>query len=237
MMTADILKKRISELRCSGESGIIAMCADPGANRNDEEFYQKHQSAVYLAALDMVYTRSNWGSAYWKADAYENLGSELMDIAGSTDACTAESLGYTEKEYLDEQLSSIVWDMAHDSFECPDLDDDYGPDYYLKFPGSGLERLFLTGADSLESDIRAFRALADTDSTVTVNGNRYGVRTYESGDCPGRKVYELYKVVPEDLFDEESGETVPVERYIGVLATLDWRTLYAKSRSMFYKEK
>ena len=236
MMTIDNCKKRISELRRSGKNGIIAMCAEPGANRNDGNFYQEHQSIIYLAAMDMVYVLADWGSGCWKADAYENLDSVLLDIIGSTDVCTAESLGYSEKEYLDELLSSIVWDMAHDSFECPDLDEDYGTDYYLKSSDNGLDAFFLTGADSLESDIRAFHGLAGTGSTFTVNGRRYGVRSYESGICPGRIVHELYKVVPEDLLDEESGETVPVERYIGVLGTLDWRTLYAKSRLMFFKE-
>lgn len=238
MNTIENLRQKLSELRTSRKSGIISICAEPGTQRGDEDFYETHRSMVYLFPLDTVYISIYSGTEYWTVGKNKLRDDDFRDFVGRTDECSAESLGYSEKEYLDERLRDLVWDMAHDEGECPELDDECQADYFLEYADSDFDSFFLTGEDSLESDITAFRGLIDTGHRFCVDGQEFFAGTNaDTLDYYERKANVLYEVIPKTYHDEDTGDDVPVELYVSVLATLDWRTLYAKSRTLIYSRR
>ena len=123
--------------------------------------------------------------------------------------------------------NDLLWHMSHeweldgqDGDVCEIADDCPDADFTLGF------------ADTLECDIKTFRELIACGGDFSVCGVKVGA--YQVGD-DDEKSYYFVECYDEIFTDEETNESLKVERHRIIFELNDWRTLYAKARTYLWQ--
>lgn len=86
-------------------------------------------------------------------------------------------------------------------------------------------------ADTLECDIKMFRDLMTSGGDFSVCGVKVGA--YQVGEDDEKSFY-FVECYDEIFTDEDTNESLTVERHRIILEFNDWRTLYAKARTYLW---
>ena len=227
------LRNKLDNLVKDGRSGIVALCGDAGAESGLDYI-------AYFHSLDIVYVvRSEFGREYFDADANSFVTKTLREFSARQDHIPLAELGVGESQFLESALSELLWDMTHDDGDVPDDFDEPAtlaraglPDPAPVTADQGYWAFTLFGLGGLESDILRFRELLLAKSPFSAAGNGFSLGSYL--DETDRKVYVLNRQCDDIITDDETGEQYPVYFFEPVLANCDWRTLYARARTMIY---
>lgn len=227
MSSTDSLRRTFDTLVKSGRSGLVALCGDPNLENGLEYI-------IYFHNLNTVYiSYGDGGSKYFDANAQGLLTRALADFAGRTDALTLAELGRGESEFLQTELSSLLWYMVHDDANIPDCYDEskkLGQDGLVAPDSEYVDGAFtLFGSGDLEIDIDHFRQLALNDGEFSVDGLLFSLGSRQDDD--GKTVYKLGYSCADTITDDDTGEQFPVLRFNYVLHDYDWRVLYARTRA------
>lgn len=238
MYTIETLKAKLQSLIDAGKSGIIALCGDADSIPEDDSFCEGYDALVYVQPLDSVQAYFNWGDQYQTAETALANDSIFKNFAEREDCLAIDDIGMSEKDFLDLCTETLLNDMAHDDEECKELDDEDAVEEYIypfdcnfNYPPMDFT---LTGAPDVASDIKVIKKLLEGGgSFVYINKNGDQTEFYvcaEADDQYEQFVHFLY--LEEDGDDDVEGLN---DFYYVLLRTLDWRTLYAKSRLFIYQ--
>lgn len=218
------IRERLNRLVAEGKSGVLALfdAANSAAG---------YDYIVYLHSLDMVYAVDSISEAsgYFDSSDAQSLNRWVAPFADRENAISLNDVGEDEQIFLNSVTNDLLWRMTHewglDEDEqngdvCEIADDCPDADFTLGF------------ADTLECDIKTFRELIACGGDFSVCGVKVGV--YQVGD-DDEKSYYFVECYDEIFTDEDTNESLTVERHRIIFEFNDWRTLYAKARTYLWQ--
>lgn len=224
MATILNIREKLNRLVAEEKSGVLALfdAADSAAG---------YDYIVYLHSLDMVYVVDSISEAsgYFDSSDAQSLNRWVAPFADRENAISLNDVGEDEQIFLNSVTNDLLWHMSHeweldedeqDGDVCEIADDCPDADFTLGF------------ADTLERDIKTFRELIVCDGDFSVCGVKVGV--YQVGDND-EKSYYFVECYDEIFTDEDTNESLTVERHRIILELNDWRTLYAKARTYLWQ--
>lgn len=247
-ITPGTLAERIASLRRASKSGIVSFYAPDGPDRNSDFFWQGHSSLVYIHELDTLVFNEPDCKSYCSYDGGKAWEPYIERLLGESDGMETpvENTGWTHDGYLEAVYCDLVWSMAHDDFECPDLDsEDHVERYAACNPVTignmeGYNAFRLCGAGSLASDILAFFSLINSGKQLCVAGKDGVISRFsleKDGDARDYSDYDtVYRLslVENGTYADVDGESVPVQTFSTLLRATGPGTFYAKARAFIF---
>lgn len=215
MKEKQTLRKKIDAFVGGCRSGIVAVCGNPSIENGLDYVVYFHS----LRTIHVVHT-DIW-SEYFYAGATNCVTRVLEEFSGRDDMLDIANLGMDESAFLAKDLSSLLWDMAHDENACPSL---IAPDFHA---------FTIFGDSDLESDIKRFYRLILSSEHFSVAGNEFCLESSLDEET-GKPVYQFYRCFIEMFTDDETGASVPITRFALLLEEDSWQALYAKTRTFIY---
>lgn len=243
-LTVDILARRIYDLRESRKSGLVAYLPYDNSRDGEEYCMNDHMGIVYFYELDTVFFTFLEYQSYYGFKESKSLESSLKDYIKESGG--AESKVKNPDEYLSTAYSTVIWEMTHDSEECPDLDNDdydghyksYNPEFMDKWEAYNSFRL--CGEETVGQDILAFRKKLVSGEHLTITGKDGSVYEFSLERDDQATEYSDYNTVfsliycAHEIYQDETDGPIPVIVYHKLLRTTEFNTLYAKSKTFIF---
>lgn len=215
MESKQTLRKKLDALVGGCRSGIVAVCGNPSIE-NGLDY------VVYFHSLRTIHAvRADERSEYFYAGATNCVTRVLEEFSGRDDIITLSDLGRDESAFLKEDLSSLLWDMAHDENSYP------------LFIAPEFHAFTIFGDSDLESDIKHFYRLLLSSEHFIVAGNAFCVESSLDEET-GKTAYQFYRCFIDMFTDNETGNSVPITRFALLLEEDNWQALYAKTRTFIF---
>ena len=223
MATILKIREKLNRLVAEGKSGVLALfnAADSAAG---------YDYIVYLHSLDMVYVVDSVSEAsgYFDSSDAQSLNRWIAPFADRENAISLNDVGEDEQIFLNSVTNDLLWHMAHEW----ELDEDEQNGDVCEIADDCPDADFTLGfADTLECDIKMFRDLMTSGGDFSVCGVKVGV--YQVGD-DDEKSYYFVECYDEIFTDEDTNESLTVERHRIIFEFNDWRRLYAKARTYLW---
>ncbi len=224
IMTTNLnIREKLNRLVAEEKSGVLALfdASDSAAG---------YDYIVYLHSLDMVYVVDSVSeeSGYFDSTGTHSLNMWVASFADRESAISLNDVGEDEQIFLNSVTNDLLWHMTH---EWELGEDEQDADVHLTVSDCPDADFTLGLADTLECDIKMFRDLMTSGVDFSVCGVK--VRAYQAGD-DDEKSYHFVECYDEIFTDEDTNESVTVERRRIILELNDWRTLYAKARTYLW---
>lgn len=230
MIIATILniREKLNRLVAEGKSGVLALfdAADSAAG---------YDFMVYLHSLDTVYVEDSISevSGYFDSDDTYSLNRWVTPFADRENAILLNDVGEDEQIFLNSATNDLLWHMTHEWELGEELDEDEQNGDVCEIADDCPDADFTLGfADTLECDIKTFRELIACGGDFSVCGVKVGV--YQIGDDDEKSFY-FVECYDEIFTDEDTNESLTVERHRIIFELNDWRTLYAKARTYLWQ--
>lgn len=218
------IREKLNRLVAEGKSGVLALfdAADSAAG---------YDYIVYLHSLDMVYVVDSISEAsgYFDSTDTHSLNRWVASFADRENAISLNDIGEDEATFLNSVTNDILWHMTHEW----ELDEDeQDADVHLTVSDCPDVDFTLGFADTLECDVKMFRDLMTSGGDFSVCGVKVGA--YQVGDDDEKSYYFVESY--DDIFtDEDTNESLTVERHRIIFELNDWRRLYAKARTYLWQ--
>ena len=225
MVTNLNIREKLNRLVAEEKSGVLALF-----DASDSESGYDYDYIVYLHSLDMVYwvDSASEESGYFDSTSTHCLNKWVASFADRENAISLNDVGEDEQIFLNSVTNDLLWHMTH---EWELGEDEQDADVHLIVYDCPDADFTLGFADTLECDIKMFRDLMTSGVDFSVCGVK--VRAYQAGD-DDEESYHFAECYDEIFTDEDTNESVTVERYRIILELNDWRTLYAKARTYLW---
>lgn len=220
----------------TNRSGLIALCGDP-VHDNGLNYM------VYFHSLGIVYiSHGDRGTEYFDSNSRFFLERSVKGFSDCQDCQTAADVAIDEKAFLKSALARLLWYMTHDESDIPSCSEEEenlskaGLRSIRALDADGIsfvdDAFTLFGSGDLEKDIEEFECRMNGEQDFTVANQGFSLGSVF--DASESMLYILGRHCPEIYFDETTGEKVPVTRVVETLSSYDWRTLYARVRTIIY---
>ena len=224
-MTTNLnIREKLNRLAAEEKSGVLALfdASDSAAG---------YDYIVYLHSLDMVYVVDSISevSGYFDSTDTHSLNRWVASFADRENAISLNDIGEDEQIFLNSVTNDLLWHMTH---EWELGEDEQDADVHLNVSDCPDADFTLGFADTLECDIKTFRELIACGGDFSVCGVKVGV--YQVGDDDEKSFY-FVECYDEIFTDEDTNESLTVERHRIILELNDWRTLYAKARTYLWQ--
>lgn len=223
MGTSLSIRERLNRLVAEKKSGVLALS-------NSADSAVAYDFMVYLHSLDMVYVEDSISevSEYFNSGNTQSLNRWIATFSDRENTLSLNDIGEDEHIFLNFVTNNLLWHMTHEW----ELDEDeQDADVHLIANDCPDADFTLGFADTLECDIKIFRDLITYGGDFSVCGVKVGV--YQSDDDDERLFY-FVECYDEIFTDEETNESMKIERHQILFALKDWRTLYAKARAYLW---
>ena len=224
MATILNIREKLNRLVAEGKSGVLALfdAADSAAG---------YDYIVYLHSMDMVYVADSISEAsgYFDSSDAQNLNRWVAPFADRENAISLNDVTEDEHIFLNSVTNDLLWHLTHEW----ELDEDeQDADVHLAVSDCPDADFTLGFADTLECDIKTFCELIACGGDFSVCGVKVGV--YQVGDDDEKSFY-FVECYDEIFTDEDTNESLTVERHRIFFEFNDWRRLYAKSRTYLWQ--
>lgn len=218
------IREKLNRLVAEGKSGVLALfdAADSAAG---------YDYIVYLHSLGIVYVVDSISEAsgYFDSTDTHSLNRWVASFADRENAISLNDIGEDEQIFLNSVTNDLLWHMTH---EWELGEDEQDADVHLNVSDCPDADFTLGFADTLECDIKMFRDLMTSGGDFSVCGVKVGV--YQVGDDDEKSFY-FVECYDEIFTDEDTNESLTVERHRIIFELNDWRTLYAKARTYLWQ--
>ena len=225
IMTTNLnIREKLNRLVAEGKSGVLALF-------NASDSAAGYDYIVYLHSLDMVYVVDSISEAsgYFDSTDTHSLNRWVAFFADRENAISLNDVGEDEQIFLNYVTNDLLWHMTHE-WELGEGEQD--ADVHLNVSDCPDADFTLGFADTLECDIKMFRDLIACGGDFSVCGVKVGA--YLVGD-DDEKSYYFVECYDEIFTDEDTNESLTVERHRIIFELNDWRTLYAKARTYLWQ--
>ena len=198
----DMLFNRLHALMDKGQSGVIAILDDGTV-------------VMWINPLKSVLATSEWLDNYRECATAEVAERFIAGYADQVSELVDDNDERFDAEYLQENLETLLWEMAHEYSTNPDgdmRDEADNPDY------KRFMSVSVTGEPTLESDIAAFLRMKPENGEYCI---------YRDGEN-----YVLSRVYLDPFTDDETGKTYQITRLEPVLWSGGPGALYARYRAL-----
>ena len=224
MATSLNIREKLNRLIAEDKSGVLALfnAADSAAG---------YDFMVYLHSLGIVYVVDSISEAsgYFDSNDTQSLNRWVAPFADRENAISLNDIGEDEQIFLNSVTNDLLWRMTHEW----ELDEDeQDADVHLTVSDCPDADFTLGFADTLECDIKTFRELIAYGGDFSVCGVKVGA--YQVGN-DDEKSYYFVECYDEIFTDEDTNESLTVERHRIIFELNDWRTLYAKARTYLWQ--
>lgn len=224
MATILNIREKLNRLVAEGKSGVLALF-------NAADSAEGYDYIVYLHSLDMVYVVDSVSEAsgYFDSSDAQSLNRWVAPFADRENVISLNDVGEDEQIFLNSVTNDLLWHMTHD-WELGENEQDV--DVHLNANDCPDADFTLGFADTLECDIKTFRELIACGGDFSVCGVKVGV--YQVGNDDEKSFY-FVECYDEIFTDEDTNESLTVERHRIIFELNDWRTLYAKARTYLWQ--
>ena len=216
--------EKLNRLVAEEKSGVLALfdASDSAAG---------YDYIVYLHSLGIVYVVDSISEAsgYFDSTDTHSLNRWVAFFADRENAISLNDVGEDEQIFLNYVTNDLLWHMTHE-WELGEGEQD--ADVHLNVSDCPDADFTLGFADTLECDIKMFRDLIACGGDFSVCGVKVGA--YLVGD-DDEKSYYFVECYDEIFTDEDTNESLTVERHRIIFELNDWRTLYAKARTYLWQ--
>ena len=228
MATILNIREKLNRLVAEEKSGVLALfdAANSAAG---------YDCIVYLHSLDMVYVVDSISEAsgYFDSTDTHSLNRWVASFADRENAISLNDVGEDEQIFLNSVTNDLLWHMSHEWELDEELgEDEQDADVHLTVSDCPDADFTLGFADTLECDIKMFRDLMASGGDFSVCGVKVGA--YQVGD-DDEKAFYFVECYDEIFTDEDTNESLTVERHRIIFELNDWRRLYAKARTYLWQ--
>ena len=212
----DMLFNRLHALMDKGQSGVIAILDDGTV-------------VMWINPLRCVFASSEWLDNYRECATAEVAERFIAGYAGQVSELVADNDERFDTEYLQDNLETLLWEMAHEDSTNPDGDmrDEAGKPDYKRFMSVSV-----TGKPTLESDIASFFHMESENGEIKMELRTIGDGVEEYCICRDGENYVLSRVFLDPFTDDETGKTYQITRLEPVLWSGSLGALYARYRAL-----
>lgn len=212
----DMLINRLHSLMDKGLSGVIAILDDGTV-------------VMWINPLKSVLATSEWLDNYRECATAEVAERFIAGYADQVSELVDDNDERFDTEYLQDNLETLLWEMAHEDSTNPDGDmrDEAGKPDYKRFMSVSV-----TGEPTQESDIAAFYRMKSENGEITMKLHAVGGGVEEYCICRDGENYVLSRVFLDPFTDDETGKTYQITRVEPVLWSGSLGALYARYRAL-----
>lgn len=218
------IREKLNRLVAEEKSGVLALfdAADSAAG---------YDYIVYLHSLGIVYVVDSISEAsgYFDSTDTHSLNRWVASFADRENAISLNDIVEDEQIFLNSVTNDLLWHMTYE-WELGENEQD--ADVHLTVSDCPGADFTLGFADTLECDIKTFRELIACGGDFSVCGVKVGA--YQVGN-DAEKSYYFVECYDEIFTDEDTNESLTVERHRIILELNDWRRLYAKARTYLWQ--
>ena len=222
------IREKLNRLVAEEKSGVLALF-------NAANSAAGYDYIVYLHSLGIVYVVDSISEAsgYFDSTDTHSLNRWVASFADRENAISLNDVGEDEQIFLNSVTNDLLWHMTHEWGLDEELDEDEQNGDVCEIADDCPDTDFTLGfADTLECDIKMFRDLMTSGGDFSVCGVKVGA--YQVGD-DDEKSYYFVECYDEIFTDEDTNESLTVERHHIIFELNDWRTLYAKARTYLWQ--
>ena len=211
-----MLINRLHSLMDKGLSGVIAILDDGTV-------------VMWINPLRCVFASSEWLDNYRECATVEVAERFIAGYAGQVSELVADNDERFDTEYLQDNLETLLWEMAHEDSTNPDGDmrDEADEPDFKRFMSVSV-----TGEPTQESDIAAFLRMESENGESEMELRAVGGGVEKYCICRDGESYVLSRVFLDPFTDDETGKMYQITRLEPILWSDGPGALYARYRAL-----